>query len=453
MSSSSGSLNLTFRKDVLVVLIVLLGVGLGAGAVVAVTPSVDVLGWVTLLGGMVIIMGMAARYPKVAPVLLAAFTVRAVAALFHNYVAPLPDSQTDALAFERIGWEWAQGGLAGTLDHFTTGAYIYSWLISILYTLTDRSPLMIQGINVLFGSLIVWNIYRLAQTLWGNYIALRISWIAALVPTLILYSSITLREVAVVYPLTLGLIYLASWRRNQRVLHLSISLIAFAASIAFHTVVLAAFVAVAILVTGRWLNAMVVGRGETFLKYSLGLLVGSLVLGAIVLSGWGLEKAGGSIEGFSFDKLANEQEIYTRGRSAYPEALIARSPWDLVWQTPIRAVYFLFAPFPWMVRSPPDVFGLLDAWMYMIIAIFIYRSRHFIRASPAARAVFLVFLGMLLVLALGVSNYGAAVRHRAKLIPIELSLIAVPLLGSRREVVSRPVSENISRRRSDLRRR
>ena len=55
---------------------------------------------------------------------------------------------------------------------------------------------------------------------WPKKTAVRTAWIAALFPTLVLFSAINRREVAVVYPFVLGLLYFVHWYRSDRLKHL-----------------------------------------------------------------------------------------------------------------------------------------------------------------------------------------------------------------------------------------
>lgn len=56
-----------------------------------------------------------------------------------------------------------------------------------------------------------------------------------------------------------------------------------------------------------------------------------------LFSGWGLEKVGMIKRG-----LGEHQAIATRDRAAYLNTLTVQQPQDILWQGPIRVVYFLF---------------------------------------------------------------------------------------------------------------
>lgn len=384
----------------------------------------DFFGWVTLFVGLVVTLGISLTDSQVTSVLTTAFLFRAALAIVNTYVVPLPYSQADAATFEMLGWMWSQDGLIASLNNFKTGSDLYPWLISILYTLTARSPLMIQGFNVLFGSLIVWNVYLSTKLLWGMRVAIRASWFTAFIPSLSLYSAVTLREVAIVYPLTLAVLYLIYWHRSHKMLHLVFSLILIGVSISFHTGIVAVLITLMFIFLFRLFYYFLKNK-RNLLRYTVSLLFIAGFVGMVMMSGWGLQKIGGSVENISLEKIAKAQQVRARDRAAYLEDMLISNPLDLVWQTPWRVIYFLYTPFVWMIHTSADLAAQLDVLLYIGLTISLYRSRRYIIADPAARAVLLMLLALIIIFALSTSNYGTALRHRAKFVPIAMSLTAV----------------------------
>ena len=108
----------------------------------------DLLGIAALLVGALVTLNLASRHSSIAVVLLVAFAARAAAALFHFYVAPLPDRGADAVSLEHLAWEWSQEGLMEALGPFSgPGSSFYPWLMALLYAVTDRNLLMLQGVS------------------------------------------------------------------------------------------------------------------------------------------------------------------------------------------------------------------------------------------------------------------------------------------------------------------
>ena len=113
---------------------------------------------------------------------------------------PIPDSGADALTFERLGWQTAEAWLDGEIAPSLSGPYLYSLLIGVLYYLFGRIPLVAQFTNVLLGTFTVYFTWKLALLISkGRSPALIATLIAALFPTLNLYSAITMRESAIVF--------------------------------------------------------------------------------------------------------------------------------------------------------------------------------------------------------------------------------------------------------------
>ena len=405
----------------------ILAFGLAVGMFAAAAPTADVLGWAALAVTGAIIGAIALANPAIREPLLAAFLLRAAAAVVQNYVVMLPGSELDAVGFERTGAEWAQDGMAGAMSRFTSGAYLYSWIIAVLYVATGRSALMIQTLNVFFGTLVVWNAFALAKLAWGVDAARRTAWITALFPTLVLFSAITLREVAVGYPLTLGVLFFARWRTRNRPGWLLAAMAAFACAIAFHTAVIGMIAAALFIVVLNWLRSLLQGRVVASGKVLVGLVVAGAVATVIFSQGWG---------GIDWERTVTreavqyQQEVSSQDRAAYLTGMVTSGPADLLWHGPVRTIYFLFMPFPWIVRTPADVIGLVDAVLYLWLFWHISRNLRRVWANDAARSAFVLSMSAIVVFALVVSNYGTAIRHRAKVAPLLAAVASVGMVAA-----------------------
>ena len=87
-----------------------------------------------------------------------------------------------------------------------------------------------------------------------------------------------------------------------------------------------------------------------------------------------------------------------------------------------------------MVRSPAHLLGVVDAALYLFLFWSLYRNGGAIKQNRAVVILLVVVPALFLVYALGVSNFGTAIRHRAKMAPILLILAAgLRYLRRRRE--------------------
>lgn len=399
------------------------GLGAAVGALVGAAADSFVLGLATLTAGAVLVYILGQTCRPAATILWAAFATRTALALVQAYVAPLPDSQADAFWFEQIGWEWAQQGLTGVVGNFGTGGRLYTWLISFLYALTGRSPLMIQGLNVTLGTLVVFNAFRLGEELWGTKRGRHVGWAAALFPTLNLYSALIMRETVVTFALTQGMVHVIRWRGTHRVGPFALSLAWFVIATGFHTGMAITLVALAMLAANDWTRAFLKGWGRTWVRVTFAGILLVMVTVAVVRSGWGLGKLG-ALKNLSVQVVASSQESAARGRASYLEGVSVRTPLDLLRHIPTRVAHFLFLPFPWMVVTPLDMAGLFDATLYMVLMAMLLSRSRVVWGNRQWSALVTVSGLVLITFALATSNYGTAVRHRAKLVP--LLIVAVP---------------------------
>jgi hypothetical protein len=389
----------------------------------------DVLpGLITLLLALACVGAVGTRYREIMAPLMVGFVLRAAAAIADVYFYPLPGN-SDGPGWDYWAVYYARDGLAGTFEYIGTGHQLYKWLMSVLYALFGHSRLMVQGINVLLGTLIIANTWRLAKQLGSGDRGCRVTaWTVAVFPSMIFFSSALLREAVVTYPLTLAALALVNWYTDRRPMQLLGAFVALLASMAFHSGGAAVLLFAGLWLGGSWLREAATLRFRNFGRNTIALLLGLGVLAVVFSSGFGMQKFNG-LETGDMAVLGERQDGFSRGRAVYLSDLRANSPAELVWQSPIRLTYFLFAPFPWMVAEVSDVFGLVDSALFFYLVARVVRRRKGLALRPATVLALGVFAAMAVVFALGVSNYGTALRHRNKMLPLLLAAslsLAVP---------------------------
>lgn len=415
------------------------GLAVAVGVFARWAPTNDLLGWASAVIGAAVVGVIAWRRPQVRGPLLVAFALRLAAVLVHQYAFPLPGSDADARVFENYAWEWGRNGLGSALDQFVGGAYMYSWLLSLFYAALGRSPFLAQMLNVVFGTLVVLNVFTLTRLLSTDAIARRAAWVSAVFPTLVLYSALTLRETAVTYPLSLGVIFLARWRQTQRPWLVVAGLAALLVSIAFHPGMFGVVVGGAVTILGAFVGA--VARRDARTAARSGAALAAMAVGMLGVAAAGV----GSVDyaaRLSLRETRFQQEVASVDRAAYLQNVRTNSPADVVWQAPIRIVFFLYAPFPWWLRAAQDLLGILDSALYVWLSWRVLRHLSAVRHDPAAGMLLTLYLTAVLFFAMAVSNYGTAIRHRAKAAPmlIAVALAAPHLRRERRRLAAAPAA-------------
>ena len=253
-----------------------------------------------------------------------AFLVRAMVAVLHFQLAFLPDSQFDAIRFERTAWLWAKDGQC--FNDFTTGSLLYSWLSSCVYVAFGRTELLLQFINATLGTVVVVVAMKSGRLLAldSGYVR-KIGWLAALHPSLILYSALTMREAYIVVALGGAIYWLIRWRTTHLYRYVPLSVAAALVSQLFHTGMVAAsaiIVCIGMIYVVREHSMKLARIRFTRSNVVVTMVTGVLVTMLVVFVTWAIES------GFAIDKLqrfldgqilrdiANWQADVARGRAS-----------------------------------------------------------------------------------------------------------------------------------------
>lgn len=363
------------------------------------------------------------RWPNVALPLAVAFIVRLFAVLFHQYVSPLPGSDADAVTFERVAWEWSQQpfGFQFVDDH----SYLISWILAIFYRLVGRSPFFGQTLSLFLGTGAVFLGWYLTQMMWGRRAARRAVWIMALFPTLILYSAIIMREAFIWFFAAIALIGVVLWAKERRASGVLIAMLGFGVAGSFHGGMLLGAIAFLGLILLDELKraSYALQRGRVALLSGALLIGGSVVMMPVFLGMVALPKIG-DVTSINSELLISSSMSAARDGARYPDFVIGTTTTELVVKAPLRVAYFLFSPFPWDIRSPSHLIGLVDGLIYLFLAFMLFLNRESISVNKAAGWVFLIVLSVVIVFAFGVGNFGTAIRHRGKILIALIALVA-----------------------------
>lgn len=345
-----------------------------------------------------------------------------------------PGANADASRFTWIAheyslMEWPR--LFARLQLFTSD--FYPWLGGALQKLVGQSELMLISTSFVFGHVIVVVISVIVYQLWGRRQAVMAAYIMALYPFAAFNSILAMREEVSIMFFSIGLYFFIRWIRGIAPLGLLSSGFFFVLAISFHPGWVGAFVGIAIYLLYFLYRAVKTNDGGRVTKLhafkvllALGMLLGSIgmiALGDGISLGKGVE-IGGDGESDIGDAIEERFNREARGGSAYPGFIAQGNPYTQPWLIPARIVYFHFSPFPWDLRSPRQVLGIVSSVLYMFLAWRLYRGWHQIKYREEALALLLIFGAITFIFAIGVTNIGTAIRHKTKLLGLFVILAA-----------------------------
>ena len=406
--------------------------------------SRDLVGLSSILIVSLVIIFLGMRYQKVASILYVSLSLRILVMILGNYIA-LPDTTGDAYWFELKAYEWSLRGFPDVLfsigqcedcnvnfDRNTFGSsFMISFIIGILYSLTDRSVMMAQSLSILLGTLSVLLSWILARKLWDNRTAIKVGWFVALFPSLILYSVLIMREIYVCFFLLITFYNLVNWNHNGSLKSFFFVIFGFILGTFFHGGVFLGLLIFLIAVFLKNINRFIRKLYHSIIVLKPLIVLFLLIIPAISfydMKDFKVPKIGTITD---FDKIKKnilKKNIVThRGDAKYPDWVIAKSENELIYKMPIKAMYFIFSPFPWEIKKTSHLLGMIDGFLHIFLVYLIIQNRKAIWADPTLRIIFFILLTYLLVYGVAVGNFGTGIRHRAKFIFMFI-LLAAPLL-------------------------
>lgn len=400
---------------------------------VATARGTDLLGlFIVLLGfAAMVLLVLSIKDARLRNLILLAFLLRLGLALFHAYVMPLPDSGADALGFERLGWETADAWLRKGATPKLSGAYLYSVWIGVLYFLFGRIPLVAQFTNVLLGTFIVYYTWKLAFLITDSRRAALISTLlAAMFPTLNLYSAITMRESSIIFFTVTSVYCFFLWLEKGKLSQMVGAVVLLVPASALHGGMV--FIEIVYVFFFSFYHP----KKKRWVAFSLNSLIAMLLI-VFVVAAFGdvitnkLPQDMSML--FSPDYLGERTASSARERAAYLSGLAPTSLLSMLLQTPVRMLYFFFTPFVWMISTPADIVGLFDALLYIFLSIYAFKGLVYLWSKDKLLfwAIVSILLVFLVVFAWGTSNYGTAIRHRQKIVWFLTIPAAIGLARSR----------------------
>ena len=390
----------------------------------------DIQGFIFIFIICFITLLMIVRKPEISNILLTALIMRVLFIIIGHYFFHLPDSTADALGYEWSAWNMGKDGFVNAIKNFTgPGSQFYAWLMAIPYSIFGRNILILQSIGMFFGIASVYVAYLLSEKIWGKETATRVGWLVALFPSSILYSVIILKEVYCVFFLLSGIAGVVNWLDQKKQIYAFLALTSFLIAGFFHgPLFLGGLIFVFIFFIDMIKNFL-----NLFLKLQINLL--NLIYFFLVIylffaffsNQIYLPYVGTFESSVDIDLLSDNIKNRMRGDASYPEWLVIETYTEFIYKSLFRILYLLFNPFPWSIKEPVHLIGALDGILYMILFYLIISNLKTLYRNPLSRIILIFLFFYLLIYGIGVSNFGAAIRHRSKFI-IEMIILAAPFI-------------------------
>ncbi len=304
----------------------------------------------------------------------------------------------------------------------------YRYLLGTFFYLTDAPARMPAAtLNCFFGALTVVMTYRIAESLFSRWVAVRVGWAACLFPSLVIWSAQTVKEPVVILLEVVALYACVQLKRegfSLRYIWLCVLAIMLLLPFRFYAAYLAA--------TAALLGLLIPQIGKRNSSVLAGVGIALLVIPLAISSGI-LARSEALIERFDLKYISQYQRGISVGqKSGVTLGYDLQTTSGLALGILVGGAHLLLAPFPWqlggasvrMVLVLPEL--LVWWWLFffgVVPGVWLAVRRRF----GELQALFIFSGGLGLLYSLLFGNIGLAVRQRAQLLPLLLIFAMVGL--------------------------
>lgn len=337
-------------------------------------------------------------------ILVGGLMLRMVALYYDRTVAWLPFNTTDAQSFQKLAVETAEALPGILLEHFTG---FYSQVLGVIYYIFGPYQFWGHFLNISFIMLAATKLMDIADlislTVKNKKLILAL-WLYMPIPFLMGYA--LLREASIYYFVVLSIYHFLKWTKKYRPWDMVIAILAVIIGAKYHDGVIAIAV--------PYLYAFLFYSRKRQ-KIKINFLNIACIITAVVI----FLSFIGSEEGQEYIEKTNAE---TGGGSSYLTSLKVETPVDFLLAGPVKAVYLIYSPMPWLIRGGMDILTFcLDSslWIYTTYLVF----KNYRNVESRYRILVLCILLGGFVYGMGTLNTGTAIRHRNKLMPLALVLM------------------------------
>ncbi|CUO28429.1 Uncharacterised protein [Turicibacter sanguinis] len=337
-------------------------------------------------------------------ILVGGLMLRMAALYYDRNVAWLPFNTTDAQRFHELSVETANALPDVLLEHFTG---FYSQVLGVIYYIFGPYQFWGHFLNISFvmlGATKLLDIADLIKLTLTNKKIMSFIWMFAPIPFLMSYA--LLREGSMYYFVVLSIYYFLKWTKDYRLFNIIMAVLSVYIGSKYHE----GLIAVAV----PYLYAFIFyDRQKNKIKMN-GLNIACITTAFIVFLAFIGSEAG--------QEYIQKTNAETGGGSAYLTNLKVETPIEFLFAGPIKAVFLVYSPMPWLVRNPMDIITLLLDSSLWIYTTYLFVKNYKTIDSRYKLLMLCIILGGF-VYGMGTLNTGTAIRHRNKLMAFTLVLL------------------------------
>jgi 4-amino-4-deoxy-L-arabinose transferase-like glycosyltransferase len=296
----------------------------------------------------------------------------------------------------------------------------YSPVVAAIYFIFGYTPIGAKVVNGFLGTLTAVLIYSIAREVYGRRVARIASLLSAFFPSLVLWSSLILKDAMAVFLIVLAIWSTVKLHSRFRIRYIIVLL----ASVVYYTQI-------------RWFLVpyIIAAILASFLIQPMRGLIRNISVVAMVLllliAVWQYipERTKERYSNYSVD-LAAINEVrgkFATGGSEFLGHVTIDSYTEALRFLPVGLFYFFLGPLPWQSHGLRQMITIPEVLMwYCLIPFMIYGFLYVLKNVAARSCVIIIYVALLtLAYSFGITNFGALFRYRSQLLVFYFIFAAV----------------------------
>jgi hypothetical protein len=350
--------------------------------------------------------------------LFAAYAVRLVVATVFATFPATRIFHEDANGYELLGLAMARGwaGSGPPVQYALEGAqnYGYPYVVATIYYGCGEFRALPSYLNCLVGTISIYFVYRLARQFFHPLVARHAALLAAFIPSMILWSSTTLKDSIMVLLILIGLLSSVSLKRRfslGAVAGVAFSLLAMQ-PIRFYMTYFLGFAIFASLFLEPGVR-LVSGVYKQ-------LFVAGTFVALLILAGLSAHVEQGA-QAMSFERLSTFRHgMAVTANSGFNSDVDVSTPMNAIMFLPVGAAELLLGPFPWQFNSLRAALAAPETIYWWLLLPGVVRGMWWMTRKRFAETSPLLLFAVTLTCAYSLmhGNVGSGLRQRAQIFTI-----------------------------------
>lgn len=326
--------------------------------------------------------------------------------LYGRSIFTLPNSGADSEAFYNNVVCYTQMGFFSQKSYF-------AMLMGTMGSVIGSSRLYLQYIIMLFSIVALLLFALMLEKIdISSKIRYYVCLIVCLLPNLAILSSLFLRESLCSMFIIISIYTFYDWMSGKSGLCLVFSFVAALSASAFHSGCIA-------IPAGYIGVIMLYDRQNQLFRFKIGHLIGVILI--MLIMAFLFEHYSDSLF-YKFSSIEDISDIATgksRGGSSYAQYVgDSKNLISMIVFTPLRMIFFLFSPMPWMIRGISDIIAFFFSSLFYLTVVWCdikYICSKTLKNRTLVIVLSIIVACTVVVFSWGTANSGTACRHRDKI--------------------------------------